>query len=95
MLLEDIALRQKLAVLERSSAPATPEFRLLRTLCDNPGRVFSRTQLMEAAWEEPDTAMERTVDAHIKSIRAKLRKIKAKPDPIETHRGLGYSLRES
>ncbi|MFT4547048.1 MAG: two-component system catabolic regulation response regulator CreB [Verrucomicrobiales bacterium] len=74
---------------------SSTEFRLLRTLCDSPGRVFSRTQLMEAAWEEPDAAMERTVDAHIKSIRAKLRTVKAEPDPIETHRGLGYSLRES
>ena len=50
---------------------------------------------MEAAWAEPDAAMERTVDAHIKSIRAKLRSIRAEPNPIETHRGLGYSLRET
>jgi two-component system catabolic regulation response regulator CreB len=74
---------------------SSTEFRLLRTLCDSPGRVFSRTQLMEAAWEEPDAAMERTVDAHIKSIRAKLRTIRTEPDPIETHRGMGYSLKET
>jgi two-component system catabolic regulation response regulator CreB len=73
---------------------SSTEYRLLRTLCEHPGRVFSRTQLMEAAWDEPDAAMERTVDAHIKSIRAKLRVIREEPDPIETHRGLGYSLRE-
>ena len=73
---------------------SSTEFRLLRTLCEHPGRVFSRTQLMEAAWDEPDAAMERTVDAHIKSIRAKLRTIREEPNPIETHRGLGYSLRE-
>lgn len=79
------------------SAPnlSSTEFRLLRTLCASPGRVFSRTQLMEAAWDEPEAAMERTVDAHIKSIRAKLRTIRQEPDPIETHRGLGYSLREN
>jgi len=78
------------------SAPnfSSTEYRLLRTLCEHPGRVFSRTQLMEAAWDEPDAAMERTVDAHIKSIRAKLRTVRKEPDPIETHRGLGYSLRE-
>jgi two-component system catabolic regulation response regulator CreB len=74
---------------------SSTEFRLLRTLCESPGRVFSRTQLMEAAWEEPDAAMERTVDAHIKSIRAKLRTIRTEPDPIETHRGMGYSLKET
>ena len=49
---------------------------------------------MEAAWDEPEAAMERTVDAHIKSIRSKLRTIREEPNPIETHRGLGYSLRE-
>ena len=87
---------RRLQIRYFGSAPSfsSTEFRLLRTLCDSPGRVFSRHQLMQAAWDEPDAAMERTVDAHIKSIRAKLRKIKAEPDPIETHRGLGYSLKE-
>ena len=86
--------RMKISFFGTPPQLSSTEFRLLRTLCQHPGRVFSRTQLMEAAWEEPDAAMERTVDAHIKSIRAKLRSIKAEPDPIETHRGLGYSLRE-
>ena len=88
---------KRLQIRYFGSSPSfsSTEFRLLRTLCEHPGRVFSRTQLMEAAWEEPDAAMERTVDAHIKSIRAKLRTVREEPDPIETHRGLGYSLREN
>ena len=68
------------------------EFRLLTALLRQPGRVFSRAQLMDAAWEEPEASMERTVDAHIKSLRAKLRAAGAADDPIHTHRGLGYSL---
>jgi two-component system catabolic regulation response regulator CreB len=70
------------------------EYRLLKALLDQPGRVFSREQLMEAAWEEPEASLDRTVDAHIKTLRAKLRAIDSTVDPIQTHRGLGYSLRE-
>lgn len=70
------------------------EFRLLKVLIQKPGRVYSRDQLMERAWEEPDTALDRTVDAHIKTLRAKLRAIRDDEDPIRTHRGLGYSLKE-
>lgn len=68
------------------------EYRLLSTLIKNPGRVYSRAQLMDHAWEEPDASMERTVDSHIKSIRSKLRAVVEDDDPIRTHRGLGYSL---
>ena len=70
------------------------EFRLLSTLIARPGRVYSRAQLMELAWEEPDASMERTVDAHIKSVRAKLRVVRGGIEPIVTHRGIGYSLKE-
>lgn len=70
------------------------EFRLLKTLLSQPGRVFSREQLMVAAWEEPGASLDRTVDAHIKTLRAKLRAVDAANDPIQTHRGLGYSLKE-
>ena len=70
------------------------EFRLLAVLVEKPGRVYSRAQLMDAAWEEPDASMERTVDTHIKSLRAKLKAQRADVDPIQTHRGLGYSMKE-
>ncbi|MCC6356573.1 MAG: two-component system response regulator CreB [Verrucomicrobiae bacterium] len=70
------------------------EFRLLRLLAKHPGRVFSRAQLMDHAWEEPEASMERTVDSHIKALRAKLREIAPDADMIQTHRGMGYSLSE-
>ena len=71
------------------------EFRLLKTLVAKPGRVFSRDQLMTAGWEDPGASLDRTVDAHIKMLRAKLRAVAADADPIQTHRGLGYSLRSA
>jgi two-component system, OmpR family, catabolic regulation response regulator CreB len=70
------------------------EFRLLEILASAPGRVYSRAQLMEAAWEEPEASMERTVDAHIKSLRSKMRQVRPEIDAIQTRRGFGYSLLE-
>jgi two-component system catabolic regulation response regulator CreB len=70
------------------------EYRLLKTLVARPGRVFSRDELMTAAWDDPGASLDRTVDAHIKLLRAKLREVAPDADPIQTHRGLGYSLRE-
>ena len=68
------------------------EYNILSTLLQKPGRVYSREQLMEQCWEEPEASMDRTVDAHIKNIRAKLKHIKPGADPIITHRGVGYSF---
>jgi two-component system catabolic regulation response regulator CreB len=68
------------------------EYRLLKALVEHPGRVFSRQQLMDQAWEDPDMSLERTVDTHIKTIRRKLKALRPEEDPITTHRGFGYSL---
>jgi len=70
------------------------EYRLLEWLITHPGRVFTRAQLMDHAWEEPEAALERTVDSHVKSIRGKLREIDPESDPILTHRGVGYAMTE-
>ncbi len=48
------------------------EFKILQVLIEHPGRVFSREQLMQRAWDVPDVSLERTVDTHIKTIRSKL-----------------------
>jgi two-component system catabolic regulation response regulator CreB len=69
------------------------EYRLLKTLLARPGKVFSRDELMTQAWEDPGASLDRTVDAHIKTLRGKLRAVTPASDPIQTHRGLGYSLR--
>ena len=69
------------------------EYKLLVALMSQPGRIFTREQLLEKAWDDPGSAMDRTVDAHVKSLRAKLREFTPEGDnPIETRRGLGYTL---
>ena len=69
------------------------EYKLLLVLMDKPGRVFTRDQLLDHAWVDPGAVTDRTVDAHIKSIRAKLRSARTGAENlIETRRGLGYSL---
>jgi two-component system catabolic regulation response regulator CreB len=70
------------------------EYEILTTFIERPGHVFSRDQLMNRIWEVPESSLERTVDAHIKNLRAKLRAIRPDVEPIVTHRGTGYSLRE-
>lgn len=88
-------LRQRITLDARPLDLTRIEYRLLRTFLAQPGRVFNREQLLAAAWDEPEASFDRTVDAHVKTLRAKLRAAApAHDDPIQTHRGLGYSLRE-
>lgn len=68
------------------------EFLLLKTLLLSPGRVFSRQQLMDTIWSDSLESLDRTVDTHIKTLRAKLRAVNPSLSPINTHRGMGYSL---
>ncbi|PPD57162.1 MAG: two-component system response regulator CreB [Methylotenera sp.] len=68
------------------------EYLLLKTLIEQPKRVFSRSQLMDIVWAQAENTLERTVDAHIKTLRAKLRLVDATSEGIITHRGMGYSL---
>lgn len=70
------------------------EYDILVTFITRPGHVYSREQLMQLVWEQPETSLDRTVDVHIKNIRAKLRAVQPDVDPIVTHRGTGYSLHE-
>lgn len=70
------------------------EFRLLQFLAASPNRVYSRDALMAAVWEDPGASFDRTVDAHIKTIRGKVRAVEPAAEPIKTHRGMGYSWTE-
>ncbi|HEY7326055.1 MAG TPA: response regulator transcription factor [Gemmataceae bacterium] len=67
------------------------EFRLLECLVRQPGRAFTRHQLMDAAIGEGAIVLERTIDVHIKTLRKKL----GTSDLIETVRGVGYRFRET
>lgn len=68
------------------------EYRLLAALLARPGAVFSRAQLLDLAWDDALETGDRTVDTHVKTLRAKLHAVAPGVDPIRTHRGLGYSL---
>lgn len=68
------------------------EYEILSLLCEHPGRVYSREELKERVWQEPQCCTDRAVDAHIKNIRNILKKVQPDKDPIKTHRGIGYSI---
>lgn len=70
------------------------EYGLLRALLRSRGRILAREQLFVSVWGDQSDAADRTVDTHVKTLRAKLREAcPTVEDPIVTHRGMGYSLR--
>jgi two-component system phosphate regulon response regulator PhoB len=80
------------AAMDGELLPLTrSEFRLLDALIRQPGRVFRRAELIDAALGEDTIVMERTIDVHIRALR---RKLGARSDVIETVRGVGYRFRE-
>ena len=68
------------------------EYGLLKTLVARPGHVFSRDALLAQVWDDPGESYDRTVDAHVKTLRAKLKAVAPGLEPIRTHRGSGYAL---
>jgi two-component system catabolic regulation response regulator CreB len=68
------------------------EYGLLAALLARPGAVLSRAQLMDRVWGDAMETGDRTIDTHVKTLRAKLHAVAPDADPIRTHRGLGYSL---
>jgi two-component system, OmpR family, catabolic regulation response regulator CreB len=74
------------------------EYGVLRLLVQRPGRVFTRDELLAKVWDDHSDSFDRTVDAHIKTLRAKLKAAvkSTAPDiePIRTLRGTGYALSE-
>ena len=70
------------------------EFGLLKTLASRPGHVYSRDALLERVWGNDSDSMDRTVDAHVKTLRAKMKAVAPLLEPIRTLRGSGYALEE-
>ncbi len=83
-------IRHKAYLMEEELDLTPTEFRMVEILLRNPGRAFSRNQLMASAIGEGAIVLERTIDVHVKTIRRKL----GNPDLIETVRGLGYRFLE-
>lgn len=70
------------------------EYGILRLLVLKPGRVYTREELLAKVWDDDSDSFDRTVDAHIKTLRAKLKAIAPQLEPIRTLRGSGYALSE-
>lgn len=68
------------------------EYSLLETFLSQPGRVFSRRQLIDNVWSSNHPSDDRVIDTHIKTLRSKLRTLNPHTNFIVTHRGFGYSL---
>ena len=68
------------------------EYLLLALLLSSPGRVFTREQIMDRVWSSAPDTSDRSVDTHIKTLRAKLRAVDGTGEHIITHRGIGYAF---
>ena len=88
-------IRHQVSVGKNKLELTPTEFRLLEIMLRQPGRAFSRHQLMDAAIGEGSIVLERTIDVHVKTLRKKLIVAGASPELIETVRGVGYRFRET
>ncbi len=70
------------------------EFELLRALAERPGRVMSRTSLLERLWGDSSYRDPRTIDVHVRHLREKLERDARRPEFIFTVRGVGYRFRD-
>lgn len=86
--------RHKTTVGGKPVALTATEFRLLDILMRSPGRVFTRDELVEQALGRSSDSLDRTVDVHVKNLRAKLERAGMKPSAISTVHGVGYGLSE-
>jgi two-component system, OmpR family, phosphate regulon response regulator PhoB len=92
----DLSLDRKLRRVTRAGRDISlspTEFRLLEHLLQSPGRVYSRSQLLDAVWGREIYVDERTVDVHVGRLRKAISRGRER-DPIRTVRGLGYSFDE-
>jgi DNA-binding response OmpR family regulator len=85
---------RKATVRETELALSRTEFNLLTLFLRSPGRVFDRSQILEAVWGSDVVVGDRTVDVHVKALRRKIEEAGGDPRVLETVRGVGYRLRD-
>jgi DNA-binding response OmpR family regulator len=85
-------IRHEVRLLERRIECTPAEFRILEALMSSPGRVFSRSQLLEQAHGCDSFVTERTVDAHVKNLRRKIETDPRTPVYLQTVYGVGYKM---
>ncbi|TGN19322.1 response regulator [Leptospira idonii] len=90
-----IDVSKKLIFFAGQSLSLSPyEYKTLALFFKYPGRIFSREEIMDNVWTEPEDSFDRAVDTVIKNIRSRFKEIQKDFDPIETRRGEGYGLKE-
>jgi two-component system alkaline phosphatase synthesis response regulator PhoP len=87
--------RMRVTVEGRPIELTATEFQLLATLAREPGRVFTRGQLLDAVHGVAFESYERAIDAHVKNIRRKLEPLPGAPRYLQTVHGVGYRFAES
>jgi len=70
------------------------EFDLLRLFAEHPGRVYTRSQLLDLVWGHDNASYEHTVNSHINRLRSKIEKDPSKPDYVLTVWGVGYKFND-
>ncbi len=86
--------RRSVQVGERECHLTFVEFEVLGALARNPGRVFTREQLLSRIWGDSEFRDPRTIDVHIRHLREKLEPVASEPEYIFTVRGVGYRFRD-
>ncbi|MCW7480538.1 response regulator [Leptospira kanakyensis] len=90
-----ISLDKKLVYLNGQTLNLSPyEYKTMELFFKWPGRIFTREEIMDSVWTEPEDSFDRAVDTVIKNIRARFKEMEPDFDPIETRRGQGYGLKE-
>jgi len=85
------SMKHEVALQGKPLKLTSTEFKLLKCLASNPGRVFTRDQLLNRVWGEEKLVVDRAVDVHIRRLRQKL---KAASSYVITVRGIGYKFKE-
>jgi two-component system response regulator BaeR len=81
------------ALVDGAPLDLTPaEFRLLRVLAEQPGRVFSRDQLLDRLHDDGRAVTDRVVDSHIRNLRRKLEAVPGGVNPVRSVYGVGYAF---
>jgi DNA-binding response OmpR family regulator len=88
------ASTRKAAIADRELLLSRTEFNLLSLFLRSPGRVFERSQILDAVWGSEVVVGDRTVDVHVKALRRKIEEAGGDPRMLETVRGVGYRLRD-
>ena len=86
--------KRKVSLRGRAISLTVHEYNLLKALMTRPGRVFTRTELLDRLYPEGEAVIDRVIDVHIGKLRQKIEEDSSQPRHIITVRGVGYQFAE-